>query len=85
MKRKHFSAISAHDDEIDALFRSALHKDLDVAAPKVTLPRPKDVAYDHDEHRRVRGGGPGGMACSGFYLLYYVMNSSRPAWGTIPG
>jgi len=73
-------------DELDTLFRAALQRELNVSAPKVALPQRQSTVDDAAAHRwRVRGGGPGGVSYSGFYLLYYVMNTSRSAWGFIPG
>ncbi|MBP8252904.1 MAG: hypothetical protein KAX40_11100 [Herpetosiphon sp.] len=76
-------SMDCDDVMLDRLFRDVLHDELDRAKPNpqaIKGYRPIDVP-----ERRIRGGGPGGTPCSGFYLLYYVLNSSRPAWSSIPG
>ena len=83
---KHNLKNDCSDDALDALFRSTFRRELAVPAPPVVQPQRRTRRYFGDAplHRLV-GGGPGGMPCSGFYLIFYVMNSSRSAWGTIPG
>ncbi|MBA3470624.1 MAG: hypothetical protein H0T53_13380 [Herpetosiphonaceae bacterium] len=78
---------TAEADELDALFRDGLRRELNVTAPQVALPQRQNYVDDAAAHRWQirRGGGPGGGSYSGFYLLYYVMNTSRSAWGSIPG
>ena len=83
---KHNPPHNCPDDALDAVFRSALRRELDVPAPFIPQPqrRTRRQFRDAPLHRLV-GGGPGGTPCSGFYLIFYVMNSSRSAWGKIPG
>lgn len=75
-----------HPDDLDRLFRDGLRRELNVVAPKAALPQGQSYVEDAEALRwRLRGGGPGGVSYSGFYLLFYVMNTSRSAWGSIPG
>jgi hypothetical protein len=82
MKRNH---VDISDDDLDTLFRSTLKRELDVPAPAVA-PIKRQTSYQPIDppRRRLLGGGPGGVPYSGFYMVFYVMNSSRPAWGHIP-
>ena len=81
MKRKN---MNISDDDLDMLFRSALKRELDVPAPAGAPVNQKPYQPIDPPRRRLLGGGPGGVPYSGFYMVFYVMNSSRPAWGQIP-
>ncbi|GAA5528340.1 hypothetical protein [Herpetosiphon gulosus] len=70
------------DTTVDMLFRDALKQELTHSAPKVSLPQRIKSAPSYEP--RLRGGGPGGQPCSSFYLLFYVMNSSRASWSIMP-
>ena len=79
------NSVTNEADDLDGLFRDGLRRELNVVAPKVVLPQRQNYVDDAAAHRwKIRGGGPGGVSYSGFYLLFYVMNTSRSAWGTIP-